>query len=81
VAGDWRLPNVRELHSLVDYGESSPAIPAGHPFSGVQSDEYWSSTSFAHFAVSAWYVALDFAFVFNAGKGYSFYVWPVRGGL
>ena len=36
-AGDWRLPNVRELQSLVDYGRSNPALPAGHPFTNVQS--------------------------------------------
>ena len=27
VAGDWRLPNVRELQSLIDYGHFSPALP------------------------------------------------------
>ena len=24
---DWRLPNVRELLSLIDYGEHDPALP------------------------------------------------------
>jgi hypothetical protein len=28
VAGEWRLPNVRELQSLVHYGVSSPALPS-----------------------------------------------------
>ena len=36
-AGDWRLPNVRELQSLVDYGRYDPALPEGHPFTRVQS--------------------------------------------
>ena len=35
LAGDWRLPNVRELHSLVDFGEVHPPLPSGHPFTGV----------------------------------------------
>jgi hypothetical protein len=26
-AGDWRLPNVREFQSLVDYGLINPALP------------------------------------------------------
>ena len=26
-AGDWRLPNVRELQSLIDYEFYSPALP------------------------------------------------------
>jgi 2',3'-cyclic-nucleotide 2'-phosphodiesterase (5'-nucleotidase family) len=28
-AGDWRLPNVRELHSLIDFGRGTPALPEG----------------------------------------------------
>ena len=41
---DWRLPNVKQLQSLVDYGTTYPALPSGHPFVDVQVD-YWSSTS------------------------------------
>jgi len=39
---DWRLPNIREMQSLLDYGEYSPALPSGHPFLNVQSDIYWT---------------------------------------
>ena len=28
-AGDWRLPNVKELQSLIDFGAFDPALPAG----------------------------------------------------
>ena len=31
-AGDWRLPNIKEIESLVDYGHVGPCLPAGHPF-------------------------------------------------
>jgi hypothetical protein len=41
---DWRLSNVRELQSSVDYGRFSPAID---PVFEAVSDEYWSSLSFA----------------------------------
>ena len=44
---DWRLANVSELFSLLDfYGASarSPMLPDGHPFVNVQSGKYWSST-------------------------------------
>jgi hypothetical protein len=44
--GDWRLPNVREFLSLVDYGWSYPALPDKHPFLGVQQAFYWSSTTY-----------------------------------
>jgi hypothetical protein len=47
-AGDWRLPNVRELQSLVDYGRYYTALPADHPFTGVPwGSYYWSSTTFS----------------------------------
>jgi hypothetical protein len=36
-AGDWRLPNVRELQCVVDYGKVYPALPEGHPFTNVQT--------------------------------------------
>ena len=41
---DWRLPNVRELSSLMDYGQPS-GLPSGHPFSGYKPRFYWSSTT------------------------------------
>ena len=44
--GDWRLPNLNELESMVDVSQSSPAVPAGSPFINVQNAIYWSSTSY-----------------------------------
>ncbi len=45
-AGDWRLPNIRELLSLVDFGHYYYALPDGHPFINLINN-YWSSTSYA----------------------------------
>ena len=78
--GDWRLPNVRELQSLVDYGQYNPGLPSGHPFEGVQSHFYWSGTTHAHVTFVAWYVDLTNGHVLNDGKIAAHYVWPVRGG-
>lgn len=80
VAGDWRLPNVRELQSLIDYGRFSPALPNGHPFTGVQSDNYWTSTTIAGVTSNAWFVVLSTGNVASSGKAGSAFVWPVRGG-
>lgn len=42
---DWRLPNIRELKSLVDYSRYYPAID---PAISCQSSSYWSSTTVAN---------------------------------
>ena len=77
---DWRLPTVKELLSLVDYGTDSPAAsvpgetPAETPYQGT-----WSSTSEALNANSAWRV--DFGHARSANKGYTAeYGRAVRGG-
>jgi Protein of unknown function (DUF1566)/Carboxypeptidase regulatory-like domain len=44
-ASQWRMPNVNELESLVDVSQTSPAVSAGHPFSGIAT-AYWSSTTY-----------------------------------
>ena len=80
IEGDWRLPNVRELQSLVDYGHTSPALPSGHPFTNVQSSTYWSSTTVAFNTSYAWNVILGNGTVGYTGKPGTNYVWPVRGG-
>ena len=79
-AGDWRLPNIRELYSLVDYGRSAPALPADHQFTGVQVAYYWSSTTFVQSTGSSWTVFFNGGGVYPFGKDSIFYVWCVRGG-
>ncbi|MEO5330685.1 MAG: DUF1566 domain-containing protein [Magnetococcus sp. YQC-5] len=79
-AGDWRLPNRKELRSLVDYGRIDPALPTGHPFVGAQSDGYWSSTTRADGTSRAWLVYLSYGDVGVNGKTTTYYVWPIRGG-
>jgi hypothetical protein len=78
---DWRLPNLREQLSLVDYTQLNPSLPAGHPFTGVQSDSYWSSMSYANDTNVAWGVYMGYGPLHYDYKSSDyFFVWPVRGG-
>lgn len=78
-SADWRLPNRRELRSLVSHQSAHPALPEDHPFRNVFAGWYWSSTTVAGHAEHAWYVHMDGARMFYGGKDQSFLIWPVRG--
>lgn len=89
VEGDWRLPNVMELLSLIDWRYYNPALSnadntgkwsSGDAFTGVQSNYYWSSSTGAYNTSYVWGVDLRYGSVYNANKTYTYYVWPVRGG-
>jgi hypothetical protein len=81
VAGrsDWRLPNRRELRSLVCHGAARPALPAGHPFDNVMQSWYWTATTAAINHSYAWYINLEGARMFYGAKDQYFMLWPVRG--
>ncbi len=49
---EWRLPTILELLTLVDYTKHNPA--SSDP--GIDSDGYWSSTTYASDTSYAWYV-------------------------
>ncbi|HSA01654.1 MAG TPA: DUF1566 domain-containing protein [Candidatus Paceibacterota bacterium] len=88
VEGDWRLPNMKELESLVDWAYMDPALPntvgtgqwtSGNPFTGYPVN-VWSSCTQQEYAEMAW--SVDF---FAGGHGadsksQAHQVWPVRGG-
>jgi len=76
--GDWRLANVNELLSLMDYSVNAPALQVGHPFTNVQAAHYWSSTMSAG-GGTVWHVYLGGG-VGTSIPSSSFYVWCVRGG-
>lgn len=67
-AGQWRLPNYKELDSLIDLSNFSPALSTGYPFSGVQNSYYWSASSYAGSTTFAWVVHLSGGNVSAGGR-------------
>ena len=76
---DWRLPNISELQSLVDYSEYGPAIDTT-VFPGTVSSGYWSSTTSASRTDFAWLVSFYDGTVTDDYKWWSYRVRAVRGG-
>ena len=87
---DWRLPNVKELQSLADFGQVGPAIdPVFNTAcaasctvtscSCTQSDHYWTSTTAQDNPDGAWHVSFNDGGVDSYGKVNGLYVRAVRG--
>lgn len=75
----WRLPNIRELESLVALDAHTPALPAGHPFIDIQ-EGCWSSTTSVLEPRYAWTLYTRDG---QVGVGFKpheeFFLWPVHG--
>ena len=77
---DWRLPTVKEMVSLCDFGRFDPALPPGHPFINVRSTFYWTSTTHAADTNKAHAVYLGNGESTTIEKTRNWSMWPVRGG-
>jgi hypothetical protein len=78
---DWRLPNARELMSIVDYSKSvGPTLNAAF-FPNTHSNYYWTSTSYAPDPTLAWYVDFSAGYVhLDTKTNNASYARCVRGG-
>lgn len=83
---DWRLPNIKELHSIIDATKTSaPNINISY-FPDTKTDNYyWSSTTFADTTGYAWYVDFNiggagFVMTSPLSKTDSLYARCLRGG-
>ena len=85
---DWRIPTIKELGSIVNFGLYDLAID-GEWFPGTQStcdavdwpsSKYWSSTTYFYDISSAWGVYFYYGDEYFYKKGNVGYVRAVRGG-
>jgi hypothetical protein len=93
---DWRIPNVKELQSIVDYENFGPAVNAAfHNAQGCPRctnvtlascsctylGGYWSATTYFGKSGSAWGVSFVSGGLFEAVESAGSLVRAVRGGL
>jgi hypothetical protein len=90
---DWRLPNVNELHSILDYAGTSTTLLVATVFntdcapgctvtacSCATGGAHWSSTTDTEFPELGWEVLFDVGYVVNDAKVSPNFVRAVRGG-
>ena len=90
---DWRIPNVKELQGIVNYGQIFPAVSSefstgcsagcsAMSCSCTQSDRnYWSSSTYQGAPNSAWDLDFGGGFLGAGNRITYYYVRAVRGGL
>ena len=94
---DWRIPNIKELQSIMDYENVDPTVNAAfHNATGctgctdvtlascsctAATAFYWSSTTYSGGPQNAWDVNFVFSSIANSAKSGGNAVRAVRGGL
>jgi hypothetical protein len=90
---DWRLPNIKELQSIVNYQKFAPSVSS--PFNNncvagatvltgscTVGNAYWSSTSYTYAPMSAWFINfIDGGVGVGTKSSFFIQVRAVRGGL
>ncbi|MBS4097971.1 MAG: DUF1566 domain-containing protein [Sulfuricella sp.] len=77
--GDWRLPDIDELKSIVNKTRGHPAIDTA-AFPKTPCSIFWSASAYASGSGGAWYVDFGNGYDGTRHKALSAYVRLVRGG-
>ena len=88
---DWRVPNVKELQSLLDFERVSPSVPPAlntgctdgctvTTCSCTRASPYWSATAHAFLPTNAWAVSFSEGIGFFGDKSFDLDVRAVRSG-
>jgi len=78
-ASDWRMPKVKELESLVDFGRTNPSIDPPY-FPNTSSSDFWSGSPHASYSYYAWLVFFDDGNDYGGNRSLGYDVRLVRGG-
>jgi hypothetical protein len=87
--GTMRLPNVKEMMSLFDYGYNTPALcdasgyghhTPGDPFTLPGNQYYWTSTTHDADDARAWYYNINYGSLGNQDKAIQMNAWCVTDG-
>ena len=68
----------------MDPASVNPALPTGHPFTNVQSANYWSATTLVADPTTSYNLNFGNGVVNNTngtGNQLGFHLWCVRGGM
>jgi hypothetical protein len=80
-ASDWRMPGVKELESLVDFGRFAPSIDPSYFPNTPPSSIFWSGSPDAYSPViNAWIAVFDEGSFSSTNMGFPFQVRLVRTG-
>jgi hypothetical protein len=76
---DWRMPKVKELEGLADFGRVNPSIDPTY-FPNTPSSYFWSGSPYANFSNFAWFVYFGYGYAYSYYRSNYYGVRLVRGG-